>query len=79
MKRLSITNSKKEKITFALEPWGELFEMQPKDSFDVEYLGSENLRCELDIEDDAVSLWVDGQFEYIRLYHGEKELTDYKT
>lgn len=76
MQRISITNSKKEKMIFALEPWGEQFEMQPEESFGFEYSGPNGPTYSLDIQEYCISLWVGGQYDFFRLYRGDVVLSE---
>ena len=77
-KVLSFTNKKTQNQIFALEPWGQMFELKTDEVIEVEYSpdpDSEDPIYGVVVDDEAITLYVENEFKMLRLIKNGVELT----
>ena len=75
--RLRVINSKAHGVTFVLEPWGDIYDMAPEDEFVVVFLGPGPAEPEVDLTEDAVTVygWTGSM---VRVLKNGDELVNYE-
>lgn len=72
--RVRLNNERTKTCTFAVEPWGDTYEMKPGESFDVVASGpAENCQLEIDQSDESVVVY-GWSGSTVSIFHDDKEL-----
>ncbi len=54
---MTVRNSRDREIGFVLEPWGEVYALQPGDVLQLEFDGPSDGEPEVDVEEEAITVW----------------------
>ena len=75
--RIRVINSKEHDVTFVLEPWGDVYEMAPRDEFVVVFHGPTPAEPEVDLTEDSITVygWTGSM---VRLLKGDEEIVNYE-
>jgi len=75
--RLRVINSKTHRVSFVLEPWGDVYDMEPADEYVVIFTGPVPAEPEVDLMDDSITVygWTGSM---VRVIKDGKEVVNYE-